>query len=825
MKERIRRSLGFGGLVLRVYLWLLLGLSVRATDVVTVLKMKSYLQSEDGPAEAIREMPADQVHRMSPPFGFLTDTRLDGDGQLNALWWEHADGKRLELPTFGLLQLIDEFATTGALEAAHPSGSYLLRAIQRDGSESESALRLGGVDFPPAPRLRNIRALSRRQGAHEYVLAWDPFVGGTTNDIIVLTEGSSSLYYLDGSLTPPPGHARALDGTATSVFLRDDFIDSTNQFRLVFIKVTDRQTNAAGDWVGIAGVASETLAGFSAVAEQVPVVPDTNAPVLVGSSPRNGDTNQLTTTEVRFEFDRPMGEPVSIQWSTNIQGDRMSCEWSGGNPPRTVLYCNYAQPFPSDALVTWVLNPTGATGPVMAATNGVALPENRYSGSFRTMKTGSTNLVGVGVFIPRTFRQLDESTIVEEEDTGDFMGPPGVYAYFDGEVAKPFGGAVTLPDGTILDEFPDWGVDYHWIELQEGTLEDWEDLVEAAPIVFDLRPGVGAPLKATLQLSMDVEGPPPRILDFDEAQAVDPAQDFVLKWEIEGAAADFFYQSFHVSRDRVGLEDPDGWVPGEWRYRFEDAPSPGPVEWPAWSGFVEPAGADRTWTIPAGALVPGALYEIRLTTSRYSDLPVSGPAGTWGSLDYGHTLLFTLRTKGDPAVERRIELSGPAGLTVTASVAMDLPLAASGGTAPYRWSLVAGSELPAGLMLTADGRLTGTPATEGVFHFGVRVFDTPSGVLERHPERTAARSYRLQVGSGGVIPEPQPVLVLDRAAEAGVVTFGFASRSGSTYRVEFSTDLREWSLLRRVSGTGSNVVVREPVAPGEPGRYFRVVAE
>jgi hypothetical protein len=795
-----------------------------ATDVVTVLKMRSYLQSEDGPAEVVREVPPEQVHQMSPPFGFLTDTQLDGDGQLNELWWEHPDGKRLELPTAGVLQVIDGFATVGALEAAYPSGTYGLRAIQKNGSESQSALRWSGVDYPPAPRLRNIRALSRSEGVQEYVLAWDPFVGGTTNDIIVLTDGFASSDYLHGELTPPPGHARALDGTATSVLLRDDFIASTNQFRLVFIKVTDRQTNAAGDWVGIAGVASETLAGFSAVREEVPILPDTNAPVLVSSSPEPGDTNVWTTTDISFEFDRPMLDVVSIGWSTNIQTARMSCNWSG-QPAPTYLYCSYAEPLPSDAVVTWVLNPAGAMGPVMAGTNGVALPANRYSGSFRTMKTGSTNLVGVGVSVSRTFRQSDALTTLEEEDTDGFMGPPGVYALFDGEVAKPLGATVTLPDGTILDEFPDWGVDYHLIELPEGTLEDWEDLVGAAPIVFDLRPGVGAPLKATLQLNMDVEGPSPRILNFEEAQAVDPEREFILKWEVEGAAPDFFYQSFDMSRSRIGPGDPSEWMPVEWRYRFEDPSSGGPVEWPQWSGFIEPGATDRTWAIPAGSLVPGALYEVRLTTFRYSDLQVSGPAGTWGALDYGHTLLFTLRTKGDPAAERRMEFVGTPLLAATPGAAMDLSLSASGGTAPYRWSLVAGSELPAGVTLTTDGRLTGTPTTDGVFHFGVRVVDTPSRVLEEHPERTAARSYRLQVGSGGVIPESQPVLMLDRSAEAGVVAFGFSSRSGSNYRVEFSTDLRGWSLLRRVSGTGSNVVVREPVASGEPGRYFRVVVE
>ncbi|MBL9126247.1 MAG: putative Ig domain-containing protein [Verrucomicrobiales bacterium] len=587
--------------------------------------------------------------------------------------------------------------------------------------------------------------------------------------------------------------------------------------------MTDRQTNAAVDWVGITGMASETVVGFSAVREVVPPPRDTNAPVLVDHDPPDGRTNVWVGTSVRFEFDRPMVDVVSIGWSTNIDGARMSCQWSGGNAPQTFLYCNYAEPLPSDAVVTWVLNPTGATGPAMAGTNGVALPANRYSGSFRTMKTGSTNLVGVGVYVGRTFRQNDEQTIVEEDEAGGFVGPSGVYAYFDGEVAGPFQGSVTLPDGTILDEFPDWGLDYHSIDLPEGTLEEWDALESKAPIAFDLRPGTGGPLKATVLLDMGVEGLPPRILRFGQVQSVDPKRDFKLEWEIPGGGGEYFYQSFNLYRSGLEPENPDEEDPFQERYRFEDLPVS--VAWPDWSGFFEPSPNDRAWVIPAGALAPGALYEIRLTAFRYSDLEVSGPPGTWGSFDYMHTLLFTLRTTGDPNAEPWIEL-GPTTLpSATPGVPLNVPLQASGGRAPYRWSLVAGSELPAGVTLTSDGRLTGTPEAEGVFQFGVRVVDTPSRVLEAYPQSTAARTYRLQVGSGGPPPEARPVLALDRSAGAGVLGFGFPSRSGSSYRLESSRDLREWSLVRRVAGTGSTVVVRESVGASEPGRFFRVVVE
>lgn len=51
---------------------------------------------------------------------------------------------------------------------------------------------------------------------------------------------------------------------------------------------------------------------------------------------------------------------------------------------------------------------------------------------------------------------------------------------------------------------------------------------------------------------------------------------------------------------------------------------------------------------------------------------------------------------------------------------------AAGGTPPYAWDLADGA-LPTGLTLSADGKVTGTPATLGTFLFTVRVTDTSSG--------------------------------------------------------------------------------------------------
>src|SRR3546814_13669416 len=50
-------------------------------------------------------------------------------------------------------------------------------------------------------------------------------------------------------------------------------------------------------------------------------------------------------------------------------------------------------------------------------------------------------------------------------------------------------------------------------------------------------------------------------------------------------------------------------------------------------------------------------------------------------------------------------------------------LSASGGTAPYTFSVTAGS-LPAGLSLASDGTLSGTPTASGASAFTVEARDT-----------------------------------------------------------------------------------------------------
>ena len=101
-----------------------------------------------------------------------------------------------------------------------------------------------------------------------------------------------------------------------------------------------------------------------------------------------------------------------------------------------------------------------------------------------------------------------------------------------------------------------------------------------------------------------------------------------------------------------------------------------------------------------------------------------------------------------------------ASLTVTASPTLPLgvigtaysqALGASGGAAPYSWSVVSGI-LPSGLSLSTDGTLRGTPSAAGTYSFSANVTDTGSNTVTQSFSVTV---YPAQAFSTSALRIPQ----------------------------------------------------------------------
>jgi putative Ig domain-containing protein len=141
-----------------------------------------------------------------------------------------------------------------------------------------------------------------------------------------------------------------------------------------------------------------------------------------------------------------------------------------------------------------------------------------------------------------------------------------------------------------------------------------------------------------------------------------------------------------------------------------------------------------SWTVSSGSLPAG----LSLAPSTTDTVNITGKPTTAGNSTFTITVTDATGTSST---------SGPLNIVVsTLAFATTSPLtpgmvntaypgvqfAATGGTAPYTFSLASGSTLPPGLML-ANGDLTGTPTTAGTFTFGVTVTDseaTPASITQ-----------------------------------------------------------------------------------------------
>ncbi len=186
--------------------------------------------------------------------------------------------------------------------------------------------------------------------------------------------------------------------------------------------------------------------------------------------------------------------------------------------------------------------------------------------------------------------------------------------------------------------------------------------------------------------------------------------------------------------------------------------------------------APYTWSIVQGAL-PAPL-SLNPSTGAITGVPAAAGTST-----------FTIQVTDSHAVtsSKAFTLTVVGGLSIataslpngTVGVAYSQTIAASGGAAPYSWSIVAGSS-PAGTALNpTSGTLSGTPTSSASFTFTVQVTDSSSN--------TASKPFTVVIASG-VIISTAPALPTGSvgmaysqplAASGGTPPYSWAIASGS----------------------------------------------
>ncbi len=149
-----------------------------------------------------------------------------------------------------------------------------------------------------------------------------------------------------------------------------------------------------------------------------------------------------------------------------------------------------------------------------------------------------------------------------------------------------------------------------------------------------------------------------------------------------------------------------------------------------------------TWSVASGSLPAG----LTLTTNPDGTATISGTPTTLGKATF---TVQVADAESPPATATSGSLSitiiGFVTITTTSlpagyvGIFYDAQLMATGGTAPYTWSLTSGT-LPPGLSLTAStGVISGTPTTTGSFPITVQVSDS------ENPQVTATAAFTITI--------------------------------------------------------------------------------
>jgi hypothetical protein len=147
----------------------------------------------------------------------------------------------------------------------------------------------------------------------------------------------------------------------------------------------------------------------------------------------------------------------------------------------------------------------------------------------------------------------------------------------------------------------------------------------------------------------------------------------------------------------------------------------------------------------------------------------------------------------------------------TVGNAYDYLFVASGGRAPYSWSMVSGS-LPGGVGFNAvTGELTGAPQANGTWDFRLRLTDEAA--------QTSEREFSLMVGGGSISPPRLEIRPTGTPGEFGLRLVGDVGRS---YSVEYSTALPNWSTLMTTNLTSASADLVDRSATNQL-RLYRVV--
>jgi hypothetical protein len=193
-----------------------------------------------------------------------------------------------------------------------------------------------------------------------------------------------------------------------------------------------------------------------------------------------------------------------------------------------------------------------------------------------------------------------------------------------------------------------------------------------------------------------------------------------------------------------------------------------------YTGQLHASGGSGTlqWALAPGAALPQGLVLAASGAITGTPTATGSPSVDFVVTDSGGpaTASATYRLTVTPATLAITTTALPAA---TVGAPYRAPLAATGGTGPYRWSWAPGSSRPAGLTLHPDGVLDGTPTSAGTASLKLVVADAGS------PAQTATASVSVSVSPRPRVPDLSVSLFHLGSVRAGLLS-SFAAQVTNT---------------------------------------------
>ncbi len=191
-------------------------------------------------------------------------------------------------------------------ESVFPEGDYVFDARSSSANEQVTVTLPASMPQPNAPHVSNYDAAQSMNPSQDFTVNWDPFVGGTATDYILLTVGYHAFQ------TPSPGTNGLLNGMATSATIPAGTLVPNSNYvaQLIFFHTTGT-SNATYSTGAYRATVTQFHINTSGTGSPAPLI---SSPIWSGGA-LSFDVATSPGTALKVLFSADISQPTA-QWTT-----------------------------------------------------------------------------------------------------------------------------------------------------------------------------------------------------------------------------------------------------------------------------------------------------------------------------------------------------------------------------------------------------------------------------------------------------------------------------------------------------------------------------